>query len=236
MRTTCMPRVPHTALARAAALALALAAATPAHAVLKDWICGSQLYETASCWSPVGVPAPGDALRMLPRVSGPDRLANVLLLRDGVVTVASLYMDGTNLTFNNGGRGMTVTQLGASFTAGLVTVGDLGLATYAQAAGSHTATTLRLGLQGGGDGRYELTAGVATLQTGSTQVGVAGKALFTQSAGAHHSGSLIVGGAAGGNGRYELKGVCWRPSRWLSAWPAMACSSTAAARTAWTMP
>jgi hypothetical protein len=55
---------PHRLALTSTALAAALLAAPTVQSANKTWSCTNDYWDTAGCWSPSGLPLPGDAVRV----------------------------------------------------------------------------------------------------------------------------------------------------------------------------
>jgi len=172
------------------ALAVALLAAPAAQSANKTWSCTNDYWDTAGCWSPSGLPLPGDAVR-IGVVGG----ANTTVWFDEFTGAQVIDV----LTISRPlGPSAELWMAGGSLSTQYTTIGSTGIGGFVHLGGTHAVSQhLVLGqFDSGWTSTYSLQGGL--LETGASHVGSAGYGQFEQSGGVHRSGFLDL------NGRYSL--------------------------------
>ena len=182
-----------------------LLATGQANALTGTWICGSGAWEDPSCWSYSGWGSDDPDIT-------PDWMYEALLLSsddiDRTITISSYNnYDLSNSTIDATGSGtMTLVQNGGHWGAVVfqvpVLVGVSGTGTLIQTGGK-IGGELRLGVNAGSSGRYELTGGGISSEWSLT-AGERGNGLVNQSGGHVSVGSLVLGFYTGASGTYNL--------------------------------
>jgi hypothetical protein len=181
---------PHRLALTSTALAAALLAAPTAQSATKTWSCTNDYWDTAGCWSPSGLPLPGDAVR-IGVVGG----ANTTVWFDEVTGAQVIDV----LTISRPtGPSAELWMAGGSLSTQYTTIGSTGIGGFVQLGGTHTVSQhLTLGqFDSGWTSTYSLQGGL--LETGASHVGSAGYGQFEHSGGVHRSGFLDL------NGRFSL--------------------------------
>jgi hypothetical protein len=171
------------------ALAVALLGAPTVQSATKTWSCTSDYWDSAGCWSPSGLPQPGDFVR-IGVVGG----VNTTVWFDevtGAQVINELVIDRPT------GPSAELWMAGGSLSTQFTTVGSTGIGGFVQQGGTHAASSyLMLGRD---DYAYASTYALqgGLLETGATYVGFNGYGDFRQSGGVHRSAGLVL------NGRYS---------------------------------
>ena len=173
----------HHRLALAAVLALA-GSAPPAQAASFSFACLDGSWDDKDCWTPAGVPGPGDDAS-IPAVQAIDRTARL---------TKPLSRQVRNLTVSSVSTGTATAGLqieAGSLAASFQTVGEGGRGRIVQLGGNNQAATLVLGAQAGATGSYQL--GNGRLDTSTAWVGSFGAGSFVQQGGWHQNTTLLIG-------------------------------------------
>lgn len=194
---------PHPLLLAPLALAAALMASPPAQAATKNWLCTSNYWDIASCWSGGTVPVAGDQVFVTPVGS----LSTTLRLDNLSGTQAASTLDLNSPS----GALVSMQQTGGTLNIGsMIFVGNTGTGTVNLAGGTLNAGQVRLGNISGASGSFTLSGG-AVLNSGSFLVGTAGNGGFDQLGGTHTTSGLYLAFSpetydASAVGRYTVTG------------------------------
>jgi len=174
----------------------------PAGAVVVDWNCVNDSWETGSCWSPVGLPVAADEVHVYPVAN-----ANTVLKihsATGTSNAQMVTVDSTVL-----GHSAALQQTGGQLmVGGNEIIGLSGRGAFIQSGGTNTVTAIvGLGADTTGNGTYDLS-GTGSLSANQESIGSIGTGTFTQSGGTNTVvTNLSLGSVSGSSGTYDLSGT-----------------------------
>lgn len=180
--------------------------ALSAHAATKDWNAGTGNWSDGANWTPAGVPAASDTVKV---VFSNDVARTVTYDFTGpAITLGPVTVDMTGAGTNAATLSMAANSL--TTNSGEI-IGDVGRAIFDHSGGTNTATAngLVLGNAGTGVGTYNLSGTGALVATTNEIVGAAGVGNFNQSGGTNTitgAGNSLVLGSGPGTGNYTLTG------------------------------
>ncbi|MDB4516466.1 PEP-CTERM sorting domain-containing protein [Crocinitomicaceae bacterium] len=174
----------------------------------QTWVCGTEYWDIAGCWSPSVQPTTGD---------------NAFLLQSGADDVVVTYRDTTNppdllseVRLDGTGSGTVRLEqhmMNSSLSASYLLLGRNGSGEYLQTAGTSSFTHAILGGRTGSSGRFDLGgSGEVTFGTLRVGGGVDSSGTFVQTGGTNTVGTTTVpglmelGSTVGSSGSYTLEG------------------------------
>jgi hypothetical protein len=185
-----------------ALIALAFATSAP-RAEQKNWNAGDGNWSEGANWTPAGVPAADDDVRIeftdgVARTVMYDYLGPPLMLSRLSVDLTG---PGTDMA--------TLSMEGNSLAADDVLIGDSGRGAMNQGGGSFDATTFIVGDEATAVGEYSLSGGLLTTAAAFISNGATGSegsngGTFIHSGGIHQNTGLHIGAQAGSKGQYVL--------------------------------
>lgn len=165
----------------------------------KNWVCDTDLWDKAECWSPVGQPTAGETA-VLNQSGTSDIVITYQNTLNPTDVLAEIRLEGFG-----GGVVRLEQTLDYALSASSLFVGRDGSGEYLQTIGTSNFADASLGARAGSDGRYDLRgSGAATF--GGLLVGNRGNGTFVQTGGSNTVANLAIGAEAGGDGSYTLSG------------------------------
>ena len=187
-------------------LMLMAAAAVPSISMAQtsQWVGGSSDWNTATNWSPVGVPGSGVTTNVTSTLGLSQTISYDYT--GSAVTLAGLRVD---LTGGTAGAAETISMPANSLSAEIEYIGINGAAEFNQTGGTNTVGGTALGLVLGynaATGTYVLSGAGALLSANVEDIGFSGQGNFYQSGGTNEINDGLYFGAADGSGMYSLSG------------------------------